>query len=385
MIVDGLQINNWSRPVIDEVRSGGVDIVHATVGVWEDLAATMTRIGAFRHLCRHNADAIRIVRSVEEMHQAKTDGVLGIVLGFQNSSMLGDDPEMAGIFADVGVRVVQLTYNIANHLGSSCWEPNDGGLTRAGHRMVSALNDAGVLVDISHVGDRTGRDAVDASAHPIAITHGNPRSFCDSPRNKPDDLVAAVAARGGVIGCTLYPLFMGGADVTPSRLLRHARPPRGNNRRRTCRHWLRRRPRLGSRCTRVDAKRAMEPSRRGCLDPRLPALADLVRRSEGLPIAGRRSRTRHCGRTGLSTRRELASPVSDGLQVSDTVPVQPREITDWVYRSRGSQGSTTATPPSSPAGRPVKRSSTPPTWMRSLTNHRRRSRTPVGRATSRTR
>ena len=128
--------------------------------------------------------------------------------------MLGDDPEMAGIFADVGVRVIQLTYNIANHLGSSCWEPHDGGLTRAGHRMVAALNDAGVLVDISHVGNVTGRDAVDASAHPIAITHGNPVSFCDSPRNKPDELVAAVAERGGVIGCTLYPLFMGGADVT---------------------------------------------------------------------------------------------------------------------------------------------------------------------------
>jgi microsomal dipeptidase-like Zn-dependent dipeptidase len=214
VIIDGLQINNWSRPVIDEVRSGGVDIVHATVGVWEDLAGTMTRIGAFRHLCRSNADAIRIVRTVDEMRQAKADGVLGIVLGFQNSSMLGDDPEMASIFADVGVRVVQLTYNIANHLGSSCWEPHDGGLTRAGHRMVAALNDAGVLVDISHVGNRTGRDAVDASAQPIAITHGNPLSFCDSPRNKPDDLVAAVADRGGVIGCTLYPLFMGGADVT---------------------------------------------------------------------------------------------------------------------------------------------------------------------------
>ena len=53
-----------------------------------------------------------------------------------------------------------------------------------------------------------------ASSAPIAITHGNPVSFCDSPRNKPDDLVAAVAERGGVVGCTLYPLFMGGADVT---------------------------------------------------------------------------------------------------------------------------------------------------------------------------
>lgn len=214
MIVDGLQINNWTRPVIEEVRSGGVDVVHATVGVWEDLAGAMTRIGTFRHLCRVNADLIRITRSVAEIERAKADGVLAIVMGFQNSSMLGDDPEMAGIFADVGIRVVQLTYNIANHLGSSCWEPHDGGLTRAGHRMVAALNDAGVLVDISHVGNRTGHDAALASQAPIAVTHGNPHSFCASGRNKPDDVLDAVAATGGVIGCTLYPLFMGGADVT---------------------------------------------------------------------------------------------------------------------------------------------------------------------------
>lgn len=214
MIIDGLEINDWSRPVIEEVRSGGVDVVHATVGVWEDLGGAMTRIGAFRHLCRHNSDVIRIVRTVDEMHRAKADGVLGIVLGFQNSTMLGDDPEMAQIFADVGVRVVQLTYNIANHLGSSCWEPHDGGLTRAGHRMVAALNEAGVLIDISHVGNQTGLDAVAASAEPIAVTHGNPRSFCDSGRNKPDEVLDAVAARGGLIGCTMYPLFMGGADVS---------------------------------------------------------------------------------------------------------------------------------------------------------------------------
>lgn len=214
MIIDGLQINDWSREVFLTVRSGGIDVVHATVGVWEDLGGTMTRIGAFRNLCRQNEDVVRIVRTVAEMEQAKADGVLGIVLGFQNSTMLGDDPEMAAIFADVGVRVVQLTYNIANHLGSSCWEPRDGGLTRVGHRMVAALNDAGVLVDISHVGDVTGLDAVHASAQPIAITHGNPRAFCDSPRNKPDEVIDAVAERGGIIGCTLYPLFMGGADVT---------------------------------------------------------------------------------------------------------------------------------------------------------------------------
>lgn len=214
MIIDGLEINDWTRSVVEQVRSGGVNVVHATCGVWEDMAGAMTRIGSWRHFARQNADIVRIVRTVEEMQTAVDDDVLGIVLGFQNSSMLGDDPEMAGIFADVGIRVIQLTYNIANHLGSSCWEPHDGGLTRAGYRMVTALNDAGVLLDISHVGNTTGRDAVDASRLPIAVTHGNPHTFCASGRNKPDDLIDAMAARGGVIGCTLYPLFMGGADVT---------------------------------------------------------------------------------------------------------------------------------------------------------------------------
>ena len=89
-------------------------------------------IGAFRHVCRNNEDLVRIVRSVDEIHGAVADGVLAVLLGFQNSTMLGDDPEMAGIFADVGIRVVQLTYNISNHLGSSCWEPHDGGPHQGG-------------------------------------------------------------------------------------------------------------------------------------------------------------------------------------------------------------------------------------------------------------
>lgn len=216
MIIDGLEINNWSRPVIDEVRSGGVDIVHATVGVWEDTAATFQRIGALRHLVRQNADVVRIVRSTDEMHQAKADGVLGLVLGFQNSTMIGDDPELVGMFSDVGVKCVQLTYNIANHLGSSCYEPNDGGLTLAGHRIVEACNDFGVLIDISHVGNKTGLDAALASKHPIAITHGNPLWFHEAKRNKPDDVMKAVAERGGMIGVTLYPLFMGGSEVRRS-------------------------------------------------------------------------------------------------------------------------------------------------------------------------
>ena len=214
MIIDGLQINNWSRPVVDEVRAGGVDIVHATCGVWEDTASTLTRIGALRHFVRNNSDVVRIVRTVVDMNEAKVDGVLGLLLGFQNASMLDDDPELASMFSEIGVKVIQLAYNIANHLGGSCYEPTDRGLTRVGARMVSALNDAGVLIDISHVGDQTGLDAVAASSQPIATTHANPTWFVDHSRNKPDEVTKAVTDRGSIIGVTMYPLISGGSDVS---------------------------------------------------------------------------------------------------------------------------------------------------------------------------
>lgn len=214
MIIDGLQINHWTREVVDEVREGGVDIVHATCGVWEDTAGTLTRIGALRHFVRNNSDAVRIVRTVDDMHQATADGVLGLLLGFQNASMLNDDPELASMFSEIGVKVIQLTYNVQNHLGGSCYEPEDSGLTRVGHRMVGALNDAGVLIDISHVGNRTGRDAIAASAKPISATHANPTWFVDHPRNKPDELIAELTERGGILGVTMYPLISGGADIS---------------------------------------------------------------------------------------------------------------------------------------------------------------------------
>ena len=83
-----------------------------------------------------------------------------------------------------------------------------------GHRMISAFNSSGILVDISHVGNRTSLEAIESSEKPIAVTHGNPSSFCDSPRNKPDYLIEALAARGGIIGCTLYPRFIGGSTIT---------------------------------------------------------------------------------------------------------------------------------------------------------------------------
>ena len=90
---------------------------------------------------------------------------------------------------DAGVRVAQLTYNTRNLVGGSCYDAVDEGLTPFGRAVIEEMHRVGMLVDLSHVGDRTCREAIDASPGPVAITHANPRSYKDVPRNKPDDVI----------------------------------------------------------------------------------------------------------------------------------------------------------------------------------------------------
>jgi membrane dipeptidase len=217
LTVDGLQINNWDRGVLEELRRGGVHAVNATCAVWEGPQETMAAIGNWLELERQNRDLVRLVATTDEIRQARAAGQVAVLLGFQNTSPFGDDYRLVEVFARLGVRIAQLTYNIQNLVGGSCYEPEDSGLTRFGKTVVGEMNRVGMLVDLSHVGERTSLDAVHASAAPVAITHANPSWFHDSPRNKSDHLIEAVAKRGGVIGCCLYPLTLaGGGDASLS-------------------------------------------------------------------------------------------------------------------------------------------------------------------------
>lgn len=204
-VVDGLQINRWTRDVLLECRAGGIDAVNATCAVWEGEAETRGQVAELRGLCEGNPDVSAIVGSVAEIEAVAASGRVGILPGFQNASPFEDRIELVGAFHDLGVRVAQLTYNARNLVGGACYDETDEGLTPFGAEIVAEMNRVGMLVDLSHVGDRTCREAIDASARPVAITHANPRSYRDVPRNKPDDVIRAVAERGGMIGVCLYP------------------------------------------------------------------------------------------------------------------------------------------------------------------------------------
>lgn len=213
-VVDGLQISNWDRAVLEELRTGGVSAVNATCAVWENAAETFRSIARWMELVNQNEDLVFLAGSGADIEKAKRQNRIAVFLGFQNASPFEDDYRYVEAFHRLGVRIAQLTYNNQNLLGGGCFETEDSGLSRYGHIIISEMNRVGMLIDLSHVGYRTTREAIDASSEPVAITHSNPVWFHDTPRNKPDDIIQALVDRGGVIGCCLYPTVSGGEHIT---------------------------------------------------------------------------------------------------------------------------------------------------------------------------
>lgn len=209
VIVDGLQISNWDRQTLEELITGRVSALNATCAVWEGPVEALRNIGRWYELSQTHSDIVMLAQSEGDIGEAKARGKVAVFLGFQNTSPFADDYTLVEVFHRLGVRVAQLTYNIQNLVGGACYDPYDSGLSRFGLRIVEEMNRVGMLIDLSHVGNRTSLDAIDASSAPVAVTHANPIWFHEAPRNKPDDVIQAVVERGGVVGCCLYPNVRG--------------------------------------------------------------------------------------------------------------------------------------------------------------------------------
>jgi len=193
IIIDGLQINRWSRDVFDDMRRGGLTAVNCTVAAWEDFRGTMDNIAQFKRWFREHHDVIVQVFTTEDIRRAKREGKTGLYLGWQNTWPIQDRIEYLDLFHALGVRVMQLTYNTHNLVGSGCWESEDSGLSDFGRDVVDEMNALGILVDLSHVGSKTSHDAIVHSKQPVAYTHCAPASFLDHPRNKTDEQLKFIA------------------------------------------------------------------------------------------------------------------------------------------------------------------------------------------------
>ena len=212
IVIDGLVISNWSRDVFEQMHRGGLTAANCTCSIWEGFNDTMANIARWKKDLADNADILMQVHGAADIRRAKEDGKVGIILGWQNTFAIEQNLDHLRLFRDLGVRVIQLTYNTQNLVGSGCWESRDSGLSDYGRDMIDLMNELGVLVDLSHVGDTTSSDAITHSKKPVAYTHCFPNAILDHPRNKSDAMLKKLADRGGFVGVVAYTPFMAKGD-----------------------------------------------------------------------------------------------------------------------------------------------------------------------------
>ncbi|MBV9785211.1 MAG: dipeptidase [Acidisphaera sp.] len=216
LIVDGLVVSRWDRTTFEAMQRGGLTAANCTCSVWEGLEETLRNIAQWKRMFIEHADLITPVHDVGDIPRARDEGRVGIILGWQNTTGFGDYLPHVRVFHELGVRVAQLTYNTANAVGFGCYESHDGGLTDYGRELVHEMNDVGMLIDLSHVGERTAQDAIEASRRPVAYTHCCPAALRHHPRNKSDEQLRSIADHGGFVGVAGVPPFMArglGANV----------------------------------------------------------------------------------------------------------------------------------------------------------------------------
>ncbi|OOG55192.1 peptidase M19 [Rhodanobacter sp. B05] len=194
-----------------DARASGETAVNCTLGYvagpQEPFQKSVADIGLYDAMIRRNPHDLLKVLSVADIRRARAENKIGLIYGFQNAAQMGDDATRADIFANLGVRVIQLTYNVRNQLGDGSIVPEGRGLTPFGHQVVERLNANRVMVDLSHSGRQICLDAARASSQPISINHTGCRALADLPRNKTDEELRLVAEKGGFIGIYFMPFL----------------------------------------------------------------------------------------------------------------------------------------------------------------------------------
>jgi microsomal dipeptidase-like Zn-dependent dipeptidase len=215
VLIDGLQYANWSEEIFRQMRAGGVDAVHVTITYHETFRETVLQIERWNRWFEQFPELIFQGRTAADVKLAQETGRTAIFFGSQNPSCIEDDIGLVEILHTLGLRFMQLTYNNQSLLATGCYEDDDAGLTRMGREVVAEMNRVGMVVDMSHSGERSTLEAIEHSTRPIAITHANPAQWHAALRNKSDTVLKALGETGGMLGFSVYPHHLkGGSDCT---------------------------------------------------------------------------------------------------------------------------------------------------------------------------
>jgi microsomal dipeptidase-like Zn-dependent dipeptidase len=203
--IDNLQYCSWSEDIFRQMREGGLDAVHVTIAYHESFREMVRNIEDWNLRFEQHSDLIMPGRSAEDVRTAQETDRTAIFFGLQTPTPIEDDIGLVEILHTLGVRFMQLTYNNQSLLAAGCYEEEDSGITRMGRQVIHEMNRVGLVIDMSHSGERSTLQAIEISKRPITITHANPRSWMPARRNKSDIVLKALAQSGGMLGFSLYP------------------------------------------------------------------------------------------------------------------------------------------------------------------------------------
>jgi membrane dipeptidase len=191
---------------IPRMREGGMNAIFFSI--WIDgrtmgppaVEKALDQIDAVHENVRRNSKDMAFCRTAEDIRRAHREGKIAALIGVEGGHMIGNDIRMVRIFGDLGVRYMTLSHFYNDEWAdSSTDKPAHNGLTDYGKEIVREMNRQGIMVDISHVSDKTFYDALEVSNSPLIASHSSCRALCNHARDMTDDMIKALAAKGGVI------------------------------------------------------------------------------------------------------------------------------------------------------------------------------------------
>jgi membrane dipeptidase len=220
---DGL----FATAALNDARDSGLTALLTTIGDVGTMSGESAFVAAVRNMleldreiARHS-DTLVSIRKADDIVAAKQTKRIGLIYGMQDGVAFETNLDLLEDLRQLGLRVVQPTYNRRNLLGDGCMEPANAGLSRTGVECIERLNQLGILVDLSHCGRQTAADAIRVSKRPMAFTHTGCAAVADHPRHRTDAELRAVADKGGVSGVFFMPYLSGGKQPTAADVIRH--------------------------------------------------------------------------------------------------------------------------------------------------------------------
>ncbi|HZS71671.1 MAG TPA: dipeptidase [Candidatus Acidoferrum sp.] len=191
---------------IPRMKEGGMNAIFFSV--WIDgrilgppaVQKALDQIDMIREAVLRNSSDMELARTAADVRRIRAQGKIAALIGVEGGHMIGNDIHVLRIFSDLGVRYMTLSHFYNDEWAdSSTDKPAHNGLTDFGKEIVREMNRQGIMVDISHVSDKTFYDALEVSRAPLIASHSSCRALCNHPRDMSDDMIKALAAKGGVI------------------------------------------------------------------------------------------------------------------------------------------------------------------------------------------